>query len=132
MSHHPNASNRLSILIAGGRELVTALDETGLPGRGAQVFVAGDGAGAICELLTNTYDVALIDDTLPRIDGMRLVALIRSTSQVARLPIIVIVAEADERARLEAIRLGANDAFRKPVDAGRLEASLARFVPSNG
>ena len=43
----------LSILVAGGRDVVSALDEAGLPAAGADVFVAGDGMSSSSTIASN-------------------------------------------------------------------------------
>ena len=118
----------LSILVAGGRDVVSALDEAGLPASGADVFVAGDGSGAMSELLANAYDVIIIDHSLERIDGLRLVALIRSTPALAALPVLIVVAEDDELSRLEGLRSGADRALTKPLQADVFASSLGEIA----
>jgi len=118
----------LSILVAGGRDVVSALDEAGLPAAGTDVFVAGDGSGAMSELLANAYDVIIIDHSLERIDGLRLVALIRSTPGLATLPVLIVVEEDDELSRLEGLRSGADRALAKPLQADVFASSLGEIV----
>jgi DNA-binding response OmpR family regulator len=118
----------LSILVAGGRDVVSALDEAGLPAARADVFVAGDGSGAMSELLANAYDVIIIDHSLERIDGLRLVALIRSTPALATLPVLIVVEEDDELSRLEGLRSGADRALAKPLQADVFASSLGEIV----
>jgi DNA-binding response OmpR family regulator len=118
----------LSILVAGGRDVVSALDEAGLPAAGADVFVAGDGSGAMSELLANACDVIIIDHSLERIDGLRLVALIRSTPALATLPVLIVVEEDDELSRLEGLRSGADRALAKPLQADVFASSLGEIV----
>jgi PleD family two-component response regulator len=118
----------LSILVAGGRDVVGALDQSGLPKAGADVFVAGDGSGAMCELLANAYDVIIIDHSLERIDGLRLVALIRSTPALSMLPILIVVEENDELSRLEGLRSGANRAIAKPLQVEVFASSLKEIT----
>jgi two-component system sensor histidine kinase and response regulator WspE len=118
----------LSILVAGGRDVVSALDEAGLPAAGADVFVAGDGSGAMSELLANAYDVIIIDHSLERIDGLRLVALIRSAPGLATLPVLIVVEEDDELSRLEGRRSGADRALAKPLQADVFASSLGEIA----
>jgi PleD family two-component response regulator len=118
----------LSILVAGGRDVVGALDQSGLPKAGADVFVAGDGSGAMCELLANAYDVIIMDHSLERIDGLRLVALIRSTPALSMLPILIVVEENDELSRLEGLRSGANRAIAKPLQVEVFASSLKEIT----
>ena len=128
MTDQSNEKPPLSILVAGGRDVVSALDEAGLPAAGADVFVAGDGSGAMSELLANAYDVIIIDHSLERIDGLRLVALIRSTPALAALPVLIVVAEDDELSRLEGLRSGADRALAKPLRADVFASSLGEIA----
>lgn len=107
---------------------MSALDEAGLPAAGADVFVAGDGSGAMSELLANAYDVIIIDHSLERIDGLRLVALIRSTPALATLPVLIVVEEDDELSRLEGLRSGADRALAKPLQADVFASSLGEIA----
>lgn len=113
-------SSIFRVLIAGGREAVQAFDETGLPGDDVEVFVAGNGAGAMCELMSNRYDLALIDHSVERVDGLRLTVVIRSTPAVSDIPIVLIVEADDVLSRLEGHRVGADKVLVKPVDAVKI------------
>ena len=114
--------------MAGGRDVVGALDQSGLPTACADVFVAGDGSGAMCELLANAYDVIIIDHRLERIDGLRLVALIRSTPALSTLPVLIVVEEDDELSRLEGLRSGTDMALEKPLEVDAFAASLSELT----
>jgi DNA-binding response OmpR family regulator len=127
VTDQPKEKLPLSILVAGGRDVVSALDDDGLPDAGADVFVAGDGSGAMSELLANAYDVIIIDHSLERIDGLRLVALIRSTPAFAALPVLIVVEADDELSRLEGLRSGADRALTKPLQADVFASSLGEI-----
>ncbi len=82
----------------------------------------------MCELLTNAYDVIIIDHSLERIDGLRLVALIRSTPALSMLPVLIVVEENDELSRLEGLRSGANRAIAKPLQVEVFASSLKEIA----
>ncbi len=128
MTDQPEAKFPFIILVARGRDVVSALDEAGLPAAGADVFVAGDGSGAMSELLANANDVIIIDHSLERIDGLRLVALIRSTPALVALRGLIVVEEDDELSRLEGLRSGADRALAKPLQADVFASSLGEIV----
>lgn len=113
--------------MTGGRDVVGALDQSGLPTAGADVFVAGDGSGALNELLANAYDVIIIDHSLERIDGLRLVALIRPTPALSMLPVLIVVEEDDELSRVEGLRSGADMALAKPLEVDAFAGSLSEL-----
>lgn len=128
MTEEPQENFILRILVAGGREAVDLLDETGLPGDEVDVFVAGNGAGAMCELTTSAYDLVIIDHSVSRVDGLRLTALIRTTPAISMLPILLIVEADDQLSRLEGYRVGAEAVFQKPVDTDQLAKVIDEIV----
>lgn len=128
VTDQPEEKFPLIILVAGGRDVVSALDEAGLPVAGADVFVAGDGSGAMSELLANANDVIIIDHSLERIDGLRLVALIRSTPALVALRGLIVVEEDDELSRLEGLRSGGGIVLTKPLQADVFASSLGEIA----
>ncbi len=70
---------------------------------------------------TQRPDVILLDLGLPDRDGTELIAEIRGWS---RTPIIVLSAREQERDKIEALELGADDYLTKPFAAGELIARI--------
>ncbi len=104
------------------------LEDTGYPADGAEVFVAGNGGGAMSELVSNAYNVVLVDHSVQRVDGLRLAALIRSTPAISSIPIVLFVEAGDQLSLLEGRRVGADWVFEKPVDAGQLAGALDDII----
>ncbi len=92
------------------------------------MFVAGNGAGAMCELSTNAYDLVIVDHSVSRVDGLRLTALIRTTPAISMLPILLIVEGDDQLSRLEGHRVGADAVFQKPVDTDQFAKVIDELV----
>lgn len=112
----PAATARLQILMADDDPIFAALASTSLSRAGFAVHVARDGLEALELLERSGFDLALIDLSMPRVDGFRLIAMIRSTPRLRRLPIVVLSSRADAASVEEAYALGA-DAFQsKPVN----------------
>jgi DNA-binding response OmpR family regulator len=78
-------------------------------------------AQAALDGLTPEHDVVLLDLGLPDIDGFEVCNLIRRTSSV---PIIVVTARAQARARIHGLNLGADDYLVKPYNPGELIARI--------
>lgn len=68
------------------------------------------------KLQANAVDAAIVDLVMPRIDGLRLIALIRATPELRKLPVLVITSEQDPSFQEEGMRVGATDFITKPVD----------------
>lgn len=88
---------------------------------GHEVHTAGDGASGARELATNRFDVVLLDIGLPFVDGWQ---ILRSHDG-ARMPsIIVISARGEERDKVRALDMGADDYLPKPFGAEELLARI--------
>ena len=98
-----------------------------------QVRVAADGAAGVRELQTGAYEVVLLDIGLPFVDGWRILG----TLEGKRLPsVIVISARGEERDKVRALDMGADDYLAKPFGAdellARIRAVLRRAQPARG
>jgi two-component system KDP operon response regulator KdpE len=102
-----------------------------LTGHGYDVVAAPTGEAAIEEVARRLPDVILLDLMLPGIDGLEVCRSVRERSSV---PIIVLSARGEERAKVEARDLGADDYQTKPFGAGGLRAPLrvAHRHPAGG
>ncbi len=103
-------------LVVDDDPIFTTMAYSCLAAAGFETDTAGDGAEALALLEVGQFDIALIDLSMPRIDGFRLIGLIRSTPTLARLAILVISGRRDASAFEEALSLGANAFLTKPVE----------------
>ena len=88
---------------------------------GHDVRTAGDGAAGARELETSIYDVVLLDIGLPFVDGWQIL----EAQEAKRLPsVIVISARGEERDKVRALDMGADDYLAKPFGADELMARI--------
>lgn len=83
------------------------------------VQVARDGHAALQYLLSPDNvlpSLVLLDLKLPKVDGLGVLAKIRSTDRTRFLPVVVLTSSDEQRDVVESYRLGANSYVRKPVD----------------
>lgn len=92
-----------------------------LRGHGYEVEVATDGAGALTALATWEPDLVVLDLVMPGIDGFEVVRQARVWTE---LPIIVLSARGQERDKVEALDLGADDYLTKPFGMNELLARV--------
>jgi two-component system KDP operon response regulator KdpE len=97
---------------------------------GHHVQSAGDGAAGARELQGGAYDVVLLDIGLPFVDGWHILGSLEGK----RLPsVIVISARGEERDKVRALDMGADDYLAKPFGAdellARIRAVLRRAQP---
>jgi DNA-binding response OmpR family regulator len=115
------------VLVAEGDGRVRQLVSAYLRGDGFQVLEASSGLEALLVLRRGTVDIALVDPTLPEIDGLELVRRVRRESTV---PIIMLSGSGDEAARIAELEAGADDYVVKPLSmpevTARMRAQLRR------
>jgi two-component system KDP operon response regulator KdpE len=95
------------------RTTLTAQDYRGIE--------AADGQEGLSLLRHEKPDVLVVDLGLPDIDGLELIRMIRAESPV---PIVVLSSRDDEKSKVEALDLGADDYVTKPFGMEELVARL--------
>ena len=83
-----------------------------------EILKARNGKEALEVLKTNNVDVILLDLAMPVMNGIEVLKHLKSDEKYARIPVIVITANAEEKNR--ALELGANDFLAKPIDVEEL------------
>jgi two-component system chemotaxis response regulator CheY len=82
---------------------------------------SGDGADAWRRLQSGTvFDIIVTDINMPRLDGLKLVGLLRSAGAHRATPVVVVTTESAEADRRRAEGLGANAYLTKPVRADQV------------
>lgn len=130
MTDDTERPNVARILIADDDPVFREVAAACLRNAGFNLALASDGADAMGMLLREHFDLAIIDLLMPQIDGLRLIALIRATSKLRTLPIIIITSQQDPSIQADGLQVGANDYLTKPVDwtkfPAKVNALLAR------
>jgi two-component system, OmpR family, KDP operon response regulator KdpE len=121
------------ILIVDDEPQLTRVLRTGLKSRGYEVRVAADGLSGFETFNDWHPDLVITDLAMPNVDGLELCRKLREFSQT---PIIILSAKGDEKVKVEALDLGADDFVTKPfgIDElfARVRASLRRSTPPPG
>ena len=92
-----------------------------LTGHGYRLVEATTGEEGLRQAATRSPDVVLLDLGLPDIDGLEVTRRLREWSTV---PIVVLSARGQERDKVQALDLGADDYVTKPFAIGELMARL--------
>ena len=115
------------ILVVDDEPQLTRVLRTGLKSRGYDVRAAADGLAGFEAFNDWHPDLVITDLGMPNVDGLELCRRLRAVSQV---PIIVLSAKGEEKTKVEALDLGADDFITKPfgIDEllARVRASLRR------
>ena len=122
-------NERPRILVVDDEPQLTRVLRTGLKSRGYDVRAAADGLSGLETFNDWHPDLVITDLAMPVVDGLELCRRLRSISQV---PIIVLSAKGEEKTKVEALDLGADDYVTKPfgIDEllARVRASLRRAI----
>ena len=121
----------LTILIADDEPDLLELIEYNLSNAGHTIITAGDGAQALSLAKSANPDLILLDVMMPKLTGIQVAKRLRSQTETASIPIIMLTAKADEAHELEGLGAGADDYITKPFSIQILLAridALATFV----
>lgn len=122
------SNNKYKILIVEDETNIRSFIKANLETSDYQVICA-----ETCELGMLLYashhpDLIILDLGLPDIDGLHLIREIRETDAI---PILVLSARSNERDKVEALDLGANDYITKPFGTDELLARIRAALRSH-
>lgn len=109
------------LVIEDEKELCDSIKE-GLILDGYEVDACYNGLDGEEMATVETYDLILLDLTLPDMDGMEILQSVRS--QNALVPILILSARVQTEDKVEGLDRGANDYLTKPFDFSELEARI--------
>jgi len=112
---------RQVILIVEDEEPMQKYLSRNLKARGYVVLTAGDGVEALKLIAEHPFDLLMLDIGLPGPDGLEILAAVRRDMDV---PVIILSAFGQERKKVEALDLGADDYLTKPFGVEELMARV--------
>ncbi len=115
-------NDNMRVLVVDDSERVRKTLATGLRARGMAIETAADGAEALVLLNGSSFDVAVLDLMMPRIDGMQVLEALRGRR--VRPRVLVLSARDQVQDRVDALNLGADDYLVKPFSFDELLARL--------
>jgi DNA-binding response OmpR family regulator len=95
---------------------------------GFEVLSAVDGLEGLGTAIRERPDVILSDVNMPRMDGWKLLRMIRARPNLATTPLIFLTTQTDDIARLKGYRLGVDDFLGKPFQGAELVARVERVL----
>jgi len=112
------------LIVDDNKQIVTVLEEYAEK-EGFSVTKAYDGEEAETLVLTQNYDIILLDVMMPKKDGFAVCREIRKNSTV---PIIMITARSEDFERIMGLDNGADDYIVKPFSPGEVMARIRAIL----
>ena len=107
------------VLIVEDEKLIRRFVRASLEEEGCRVFEAGGCADGLIEAGTQKPDLIVLDLGLPDGNGVDFIRDLRAWSDV---PILVLSARSNEKDKIQALDVGADDYLTKPFGVGELRA----------
>jgi two-component system response regulator TctD len=114
------------ILLAEDNKTLAEWLEKALRHGGFAVDTIHDGADADHLLLTQSYDLVILDLGLPRMDGFEILRRLRRRGSSS--PVLILTARGEVESRVEGLNLGADDYLSKPFSLSELEARINAVI----
>jgi two-component system KDP operon response regulator KdpE len=118
-------ANKVTILIIEDEQNIRSFMEATLRANGYRTFSCASGREALSVITSHCPDIVLLDLGLPDIDGTEVLKQVRSWSGI---PIIVISARTQEKEKVAALDLGADDYITKPFGTSELLARIRTAI----
>jgi len=92
---------------------------------------AGNGKEALEVLKKEEVDLILCDLLMPEMNGIELLRVCKDDPQLSNIPFIMVTAEAQKKAVMEAIKAGVDNYITKPFTPERLKDAINKVAPRN-
>ena len=122
------SNNKYKILIVEDDRNIASFIQTSLEANSYQVITSERCGQGMLVFASHMPDLVILDLGLPDMDGEEFIRQIREISAV---PILVLSARTDERDKVSALDLGANDYITKPFGTAELLARVRVALRSN-
>jgi DNA-binding response OmpR family regulator len=116
------------ILIVEDDQALVGLLKAILEQEGFQVIAASDGMKGLQAATTEKPDLAIVDLTVPQLDGFDLCRRLRREVDTANIPILILSGKQEEIDKVVAFELGADDYVTKPFKQRELVVRIHRLL----
>ena len=93
----------------------------------ANVEEAEDGAAGLVKVKDGSFQFVISDWNMPNMDGLSMLQAIRAEGPLAKLPVLMVTAEAKKENIIAAAQAGANGYVVKPFTAATLDEKITKI-----
>jgi two-component system phosphate regulon response regulator PhoB len=124
------------ILIIEDEQDLAGLVEYNLRAAGFETETASTGAGGLAKARARMPDLVLLDLMLPDVAGSEVLRMLKSDSELRKVPVVIVSAKGQESDRIQGLEAGADDYVVKPFSVRelmlRVKAVLRRSDAEEG
>jgi len=117
-----------TVLVADDEPTIRALVNAILDGSDVRTLEAADGPEALDMAQRYQPDLVLLDVVMPRMDGFAVCQKIKAESSMARTPVLLLTALAQESDHQRARHAGADGIVQKPFSPAVLRATVENIL----
>jgi two-component system OmpR family response regulator len=117
---------RMRILVVEDDTKIASFVVNGLKQSGYAVDHSSDGEDALLHAQTVSYDAAVVDLMLPKLDGLSLIQQMRAGG--VRMPLLILSAKASVDDRVRGLQAGGDDYLTKPFAFSELLARVQALI----
>ena len=124
-------SNDMNILVVDDFSTMRRIIKNLLHDLGyAKVTEADDGNTALPLLKAGNFDFLITDWNMPGMPGLELLKQVRADARLAKLPVLMLTAEAKREQIVEAAQAGVSGYVIKPFTAQTLKEKIDKIFPA--
>ena len=116
----------MRILVVEDDTKIASFVVNGLKQSGYAVDRSADGEDGLIRAQTISYDAAVVDLMLPRLDGLSLIQQLRAKG--SRIPVLILSAKATVDDRVRGLQAGGDDYLSKPFAFSELLARIQALI----
>ena len=116
----------MHVLVVEDDPTIAAFIARGLEAAGFAVDTVDNGEQALSHGFTRSYDAAVVDLMLPRLDGLTLIE--RWRAQQIRMPVLILSAKRSVDERVKGLQAGGDDYVTKPFAFSELLARVQALI----
>lgn len=119
---------KINILVVEDNETILAIQTTVLKTLGYDVRGVTSGMAALTALVEDKPDLAVLDITLPDIDGFKICQYIKNNPALKDIPVIMVTARDTDEDRKRGKQAGADCYFTKPFRAAEVTKTIRQLL----
>jgi CheY-like chemotaxis protein len=116
------------VLVADDNEDILGLVRAVLERSGYEVVAVSDGAQALASVEKRQPDLAVLDITMPEIDGLEVLRRLRADTRTSGLPVVLLSAQVQEVDVDRGFATGASAYLKKPFSPRELTERVAALL----